>query len=616
MRAALTHWLLNVIFGALVALGYLQHAPEDLTPRGALFLGLALISSVALLSLTPLLLSTGMALMTTNPRRLARRQGLLWTSSLLLLFLDTRIYGVFRFHFNGVVWNSLVTPGSGDSIHLGFLDVLFPALGFLAVAWSQTLLHRLILNRALHYEQQRPPQAFRPVLLSILLLLPVVVTERNLYARDLEKGDTELATLSSLLPYYSFPQQIMKVLRGDPPTPGELVFDLKDRSLDYPKAAVRVDPQGARPNVLVLCLDGLRRDMLAPDTMPVTWAFAQDARVFENHWSGGNCTRHGVFTLMYGLHGSYWAPILRESRSPVMIDTMIELGYDPRILCSASQKFPEFRSTCWSGIEHAVEDEWEGPSWAKDRAVAARFDQWLDQRPDRSKPFFAFSLLDSTHANYSFPEDEAVFHPYADSLGYIRISYGLEEEDQRKLFNRYRNSVVHADRVVGMFLQSLRDRGLLENTVVVITGDHGEEFFENGYWGHHSNFSEAQATVPFVVRGPGVPPGVESRPTSHVDLVPTLLTLLGASPGQARNYSLGENLFDLPDGRRVVCSSWSSMAFPVPDQGVIVISAYSDDMPMRAYGPGWLPLDHEHQILSAESRTLAELVGECQEFLH
>ena len=130
---------------------------------------------------------------------------------------------------------------------------------------------------------------------------------------DVNKSNSELCAGA---------ERVLRALRDDPPTAGELVFDLSERELDWPSQPLSWERPASTPNVLVLVLDSLRGDMLTQENMPRTWAFSQNARVYEDHWSGGNCTRHGIFTLLYGLPGNYWEPTLRSQRSPVLLDVL------------------------------------------------------------------------------------------------------------------------------------------------------------------------------------------------------------------------------------------------------------------------------------------------------
>src|SRR6185436_19908466 len=99
-----------------------------------------------------------------------------------------------------------------------------------------------------------------------------------------------------------------------------------------------------------------------------------------------------------------------------------------------------------------------------------------------------------------------------------------------------------------------------------VTGDHGEEFLECGFWGHTSNFSPQQTEVPFLLRGPGIEAGREHRPTSHVDVPATLLEFLGADPRTRAAWCLGENLLDPPEERARVLAGWSDLGLALDDQ--------------------------------------------------
>jgi membrane-anchored protein YejM (alkaline phosphatase superfamily) len=88
------------------------------------------------------------------------------------------------------------------------------------------------------------------------------------------------------------------------------------------------------------------------------------------------------------------------------------------------------------------------------------------------------------------------------------------------LRNRYRNAVYFEDALIGKIFHTLREQRLLDKSIVVITGDHGEEFFENGYFGHTSSFDDYQTKTVFVLHHPKTERHIVERITSHLDLVP------------------------------------------------------------------------------------------------
>jgi len=95
---------------------------------------------------------------------------------------------------------------------------------------------------------------------------------------------------------------------------------------------------------------------------------------------------------------------------------------------------------------------------------------------------------------------------------------------------RYDNEIRFTDLHIGRVLDALRERGLYDKTVVVITGDHGEGFGEHGVRFHGYHLYGPQTKVPLIVRIPGLPPRRSTLPAGHVDIMPTLVDLAGGKP--------------------------------------------------------------------------------------
>jgi arylsulfatase A-like enzyme len=91
----------------------------------------------------------------------------------------------------------------------------------------------------------------------------------------------------------------------------------------------------------------------------------------------------------------------------------------------------------------------------------------------------------------------------------------------------YDSEVYYWDRCLGELVAGLRERGLLDQTVLVITADHGEEFLEHGMFQHGQQLYQETVQVPLLIRVPGVPAAAVTRPVQSLDLKPTVLSLLG-----------------------------------------------------------------------------------------
>src|SRR5699024_3017075 len=109
------------------------------------------------------------------------------------------------------------------------------------------------------------------------------------------------------------------------------------------------------------------------------------------------------------------------------------------------------------------------------------------------------------------------------SVNYLTLD---ENTDVEPFFNLYRNSVHFVDALIGKALDKLRAQGMMDDTIIVITGDHGQAFNDTGlgYWGHNSNYSRYQTKVPLVIHWPGrQAPRRIGYFTSHMDIAATLM---------------------------------------------------------------------------------------------
>ncbi len=613
-------WLVNVLVCLALYHPYLD-AVDPATLRGKLFLWGGRLASAATVSLfagLPCLLATRLL---KGRGLLAGLHAVLWTAVLFAVWVDTRIYAIFRYHFNGLVWNVLTTPGADEAVALSRSDLLRAVVG---IALSLVLqvaaflaLWRLAARTVGSTARAHP--LVRPRFVWFGVFLPVIFAVAGMYSwADLYR-DPQVLAYSRVFPLY--PRFTIKRLAVR-----KFGFKMEDRPdvdmpargilLDYPKEPATLPRDEPVPNVVMIVIDSLRADMLAPETTPRLLELARESRVFRNHLSGGNATRFGLFSLLYGLHGSYWEAIREEHRSPALIDSLIDRGYEFTVLTSASMDFPEFRSTAWVRVEADVEDRIPGERpGARDDGVTRRFAEWLSTRADPERPFFAFLLLDAPHQRYWFPKESVRFEPYVDDVAYGALADGVSDEDRVALFNRYRNSVFYADESTGLVLDALEAAGEFDSSLILVTGDHGEEFFEHGFWGHTSNFTAVQTHVPFVLHGPGVTPGEELRPTSHIDVPCTILELAGADGSRRAEWSLGTTLLQPSEERVRVISGWSTLGLVHDDVILEVPMSSHGGTGIAVYTSQWQRVFDDRTVLRGEGKNLATLALECRRFL-
>jgi len=181
---------------------------------------------------------------------------------------------------------------------------------------------------------------------------------------------------------------------------------------------------------------------------------------------------------------------------------------------------------------------------------------WLDDEaaagPDTRRRSFVFIHLWDVHYDYiPPPEYVKIFDPdyegTLDGRGVLenpRIQPGMPARDLQHLLALYDAEIRYTDDTVARLLELFDARGMLETSAIIITSDHGEEFFDHGRFGHGLTLNEEVLRVPMIVWLAGRRPArsTTDRVVSHIDIVPTVCELFAVD---CRYDGLGDSL--LPD---------------------------------------------------------------------
>lgn len=499
----------------------------------------------------------------------------------LALVVDVAVYKIFRFHINSMVVNLITTPGGLQSLDQGTGMKIF----FFAIAAALFALEIRFYSLSAGAGGRFASLIKRRTALLAAVLACFIAADKALFAWGTLYDAVHITGNSKLFPLYQ-PLKIRtfasKYLGVKLDNEVSVRISKEYSKLDYPRTEPDIDPPAKPLNVLLIVVDSFRYDMLDGEITPKLWAFSKKASVFRDHYSGGNCTRFGIFSLLYGIYGNYWFSMVGERREPVLLDAFASLGYDLRILASAKLSFPEFNKTCFAKVPR--EDIYDEPKAAskdgKDREITDEFLAFLKARSGK-KPYFGFIFYDASHGSYDYPPAFEKFKP-AGGVNYL----ALNKDNAYLLFNKYKNSIRYEDSLIGDILGALEKSGALKDTAVIVTGDHGEPFFEKGYFGHNQHYSAEEVRVPLVFYLPGRAPAAVGDLTSHMDLVPTLLRLLGAR-NPAADYSSGTDLFARHPRPFVPVFSWDTSAI-IKDGSALV-------MPLESYGGGLKIYDKDYK---------------------
>lgn len=560
--------LINALVLMLIASRYFAFLPEFPTdPLGITFILAGTWGQMTLLAAI-IGLVTIPTLFLPKPFRNGT-QALIASLGVATLFIDTIVFAQYRFHINAVVLE-LVMSGQ---------IVSFPLITWLMVIGGVALLLAAQWWTIRWLENGAPVRALKLGRKFALLTFAALLATNAIHIWAAAHAYQPVTTVKRYLPLF-YPATADKFMRKQGWVDEEalerqkaLAFKRKN-DLNYPLAPLQTQPVEKPLNIMLLVVDSWRADTFNADNTPNMWKYAQSGVVFNNHIATGNATRTGIFGLFYGIPGTYWHGFLANQQSPVLIDRLQALDYQLGIFTAAQLRKPEFNQTVFTKVENLrIGSEGSRPS-ELDADLTQDWLAWYDQR-DKSKPTFSFLFYDAPHG-YDFPADfEPKYEPMLKEVNYLKLN---NDTDPTPFFNRYKTSVRYVDSMATKVLNKLKDSGDLENTLVIITGDHGQEMNDNklNFWGHNSNFTDAQVNVPFAIFGPGVDAAKmqwsSEALTSHQDVVPTLMKHYLGVTNDVKDYSVGEDLLgDAVKRDWIISSNYSGYAI-ITDDNILEVS--------------------------------------------
>lgn len=159
--------------------------------------------------------------------------------------------------------------------------------------------------------------------------------------------------------------------------------------------------------------------------------------------------------------------------------------------------------------------------------------EWLS-RP-RSKPFFAWLFSKALHSPHHLPAEMDTFVTATrQPLSRFESPRKRQEDaggaDRSRMIDVYDGSLRYVDTTLGHLWRFLEREGLDDETILIVTGDHGEAFYDHDRLGHGQEVYDEHLQVPLVIAGADVVPGRLDALVSSLDLVPTILELAGLAP--------------------------------------------------------------------------------------
>lgn len=335
----------------------------------------------------------------------------------------------------------------------------------------------------------------------------------------------------------------------------------------------------------MLVVDCLRADHLgvygySRDTSPAMDALAADGVRFDQAVAQSNWTRASVASLFTGLYLSQHRvpgigeedvnPALRDARRQVadlegmrilggnalsdefvtLAEVASQAGYRTAAFINQAQMPP------YIGFAQGF-DVYE-MSESGDRGVLDAYRGWLQADSQADAPRFAYLHLLMLHYPYTPPPRDDLFREThelfpADAPQAVRVrtlrQLDVRPEHGEELEALYDGQIHRADGFVRRIVEALRDGGLYDDTLVLLTSDHGEAFFEHGMYGHAGTNLHAEVTrIPLLLKLPGSRHAgtVVEEPAQLVDVLPTLMEVASVESPEGLTYELpGRSLLTL-----------------------------------------------------------------------
>ena len=600
--------LINLLFAIILNYQYILYTSGSYKFLSIVFVHSALISNTVLIYFI-ISLPLFLIFLFISNRRIFLITSALFISILQIInFIDTSIYRIFKFHINSMVINLIFTEGTKDSLDLGVKTYI--TLSFVIIS---IIVLEFILIKKLYDKLSNKAISKRVIYLTLILSLVVILSDKFIYAIGDLYNRRAVTRYCKVFPLYQ-PMTIKRFMRKQfgfkIDREDTIKLDKRYTSLNYPKEELEHTYQKEYPNIIWILIDAWRYDMFNEELTPNINEFSNKSMVFTNHYSGGNASRFGVFSLFYGIYGYYWHHFLGDRCSPIFIDELIKLGFDFKIISSRKLTSPEFRKTAFIKIPDYVLDRLPGKkAEERDPILTQTFLNWLDNR-DKSKPFFSFLFYNASHRPYSYPDNFERYTPSNKNPNFVTIG----KKDIVSLLNSYKNAIYFADFEIGKLLTDLEEKQMLQNTIVIITGDHGEEFYETGFWGHTSSFSQYQTKVPFILHIPDVPHKIITYLTSHNDVVPTMFELLGyTSPSNI--YSQGQSVLDGKGHDFVVACGWDDCAI-IYKNNTLLFSFESYNLgSFEVRDEQYQLIDNDKEILKLKRADVMHVLNGFREFI-
>ena len=458
---------------------------------------------------------------------------------MILLVIDSFVFSIYKYHIN----LSLITwfLDAGSDVFVFDIKLKIQLIGLLILS---TILPFTLV--CIYRNKIARLSFFKPKCISyiILVLFSFSILSNILYVLARKQNNSDYIKVAECIPLFQS-KILNKVVRkwnfAELDDIDHTMYYVPLKEMHYPLSTIVTNDSIPGYNVVMILIDSWSIRSFDEETTPSIFEFAQTAQQFKEHYSGANATIGGVFSIFYSLPYSYHYPAEASKSYPLFFEQLKKFNYEIGIFSSANLVL---ESTVFGGLKNLRTSTPGNNTLERDTQITDDALKFIKDR-DSGKPFFSFLFYDLAHA-ISIPEPyRKQFTPSWDEPNYLALSNDM---DPTPFFNLYRNCVYYIDSQIKRVLDELEAQNLMDNTIIIISGDHGQEFNESkrNNWGHFSNYSKWQIQIPFILHDPSMKKESIQHDyvTTHYDIAPTLLHNFLGVENAYQDYAIGKNLYD------------------------------------------------------------------------
>ncbi|MBY4839543.1 LPS biosynthesis-modulating metalloenzyme YejM [Pantoea sp. DY-15] len=510
------HWfaLFNIIFAFILGSRYLLVADWPASLAGRIYAFTSWIGHFSFIVFAAyLLIIFPLTFVVMSQRLLRVLSAIIATAGLTLIMVDSAVFSRFHLHLNPVVWELVINPDQSEMARdwqLMFISVpLIFLVEMLFATWSWQKL------RSLNRRSFGKPLAALFISAFFASHLLYIWADANFYRPiTMQRANLPLSypmtarrflERHGLLDAQEYQRRLVQ--QGDP----------EALSVQYPLSDITFRDGGTRHNLLVLTVDGLN-NATVEKALPSLHQFASENVRFTQHFSAGLQPEKGLFGLFYGISSSYMDGVLASRTPSVLLNALNAQGYQFGLFSSDGFSQPLYRQALLADYSLPQADT------QPNSTTVTQWQNWLNGQRSNSAPWFSWIALNGVTVN-------------GDNL-----------KARQRNYTRQASSV---DEQINAVLQTLQDRDLLKNTVVVITAQRAVNLDSND----DNPGNRATLQVPLVVHWPNTPAQTIDRLTDQQDVMTTLMQRLLHVRTNPANFSQGEDLFAAQRSHDWVASS-------------------------------------------------------------